>query len=185
MLLPEERIDGSTDLLAKASKGAVTELEIATSGATEGESIGDNEWTSREISPTGRNNIDAMLPRPIPDGVVYGSIALDSPREQETTMYVGSDAELKVWLNGVLVHKDLVWQAGEDYQDFFPVTLKKGRNVLLVAVRTHSNGFFGFAPDAEYTVLSHGTRFSFSTASRQIKVGDRFTVQLKAENIPT
>ena len=183
MLLPGERIDSSTDLLAKASKGAVTELEIAASGATQGESIGDNEWTARNIPSTGRNNIDAMLPRPVPDGVVYGSIALDSPREQETTMYVGSDAELKVWLNGVLVHKNLVWQAGEDYQDFFPVTLKKGRNVLLVTVRTHSNGFFGFAPDTEYTVLSPGARFSLSTAATRVKVGDRFTVQLKAENI--
>ena len=183
ILLPGERIDGSTDLLAKASKGAVTELEIATSGAIEGASIGDNEWTSRKIPSTGRNNIDAMLPRPVPDGVVYGSIALDSPREQETTMYVGSDAELKVWLNGVLVHQDLVWQTGEDYQDFFPVTLKKGRNALLVTVRTHSNGFFGFAPDTEYTVSLPGPRFSFSTAATQVKVGDRFTVQLKAENI--
>ena len=183
MLLPGESIDSRTDLLAKASKGAVTELEVATSGAMAGESIGDNVWTARKIPPTGRNNIDAMLPRPVPDGVVYGSIALDSPREQETTMYVGSDAELKVWLNGVLVHQDLVWQGGEDYQDFFPVTLKKGRNVLLVTVRTHSNGFFGFAPDAEYTVLSPGARFSLSTAATQVKVGDTFTVQFKAENI--
>ena len=183
MLLPGERLDNRTDLLAKASKGAVTELEVATSGALEGASIGNNEWTSRKIPSTGRNNIDAMLPRPVPDGVVYGSITLDSPREQETTMYVGSDAELKVWLNGVLVHTDLVWQAGEDYQDFFPITLKKGRNVLLVTVRTHSNGFFGFAPDAEYTVLAPGDRFSFSTAATQVKIRDTFTVQLKAENI--
>ena len=183
MLLPGERLDNRTDLLAKASKGAVTELEVATSGATEGESIGDNEWTSRKIPPTGRNNIDAMLPRPVPDGVVYGSIALDSPSEQETTMYVGSDAELKVWLNGVLIHEDLVWQAGEDYQDFFPVTLKAGRNVLLVTVRTHSNGFFGFAPDAEYTVLPPGTRFSLSTNTTQVKAGATFTVYVKAEGV--
>ena len=183
ILLPGERIDGSTDLLAKASKGAVTELEIATSGAIEGESIGDNEWTSRKLPPTGRNNIDAMLPRPVPDGVVYGSIALDSSQEQETTMYVGSDAELKVWLNGVSVHQDLVWQSGEDYQDFFPVTLKKGRNVLLVTVRTHSNGFFGFAPDAEYTILPHGTRFSLSTGVTRFEVGNTFTIHLNAENV--
>ncbi|MXZ01341.1 hypothetical protein F4Y93_12125 [Candidatus Poribacteria bacterium] len=183
MLLPGERIDSSTDLLAKASKGAVTELEVATSGAIEGAVIGDNEWTSRKIPPTGRNNIDAMLPRPVPDGVIYGSIALDSPREQETTMYVGSDAELKVWLNGVLVHKDLVWQAGEDYQDFFPVTLKKGKNVLLVTVRTHSNGFFGFAPDTEYTVLPHGTRFSLSTKTTRFAVGNTFTIHLNAEDV--
>ncbi|MCY3553230.1 MAG: leucine-rich repeat domain-containing protein [Candidatus Poribacteria bacterium] len=183
MLLPGERLDSKTDLLAKASKGSVTELEIATSGATEGESIGDNEWTSRKIPSTGRNNIDAMLPRPVPDGVVYGSITLDSPSEQETTMYVGSDAELKVWLNGVLIHEDLVWQAGEDYQDFFPVTLKAGRNVLLVTVRTHSNGFFGFAPDTEYTVLPPGTRFSLFTDTTQVKAGATFTVYVKTKGV--
>ena len=47
--------------------------------------------------------------------------------------------------------------AGDDYQVFIPVTLKQGKNVLLVAVYKwdgHLGGHFGFAPDAEYTVLS-------------------------------
>lgn len=44
-------------------------------------------------------------------------------------------------------------------------------------------GHFGFAPDTEYTVLSPETRFAFSTAETQVKVGDRFTVQFKTKNI--
>ena len=64
----------------------------------------------------------------------------------------------------------------------------KGKNVLLVAIFDYQGGWagaahFGFAPDAEYTVLPPGDRFSFSTVATQVKVGGTFTVQLKAENI--
>ena len=66
------------------------------------------------------------------------------------------------------------------------MTLKKDKNILLVAVYEGGGawgGFFGFVPDAEYTVLPPGTRFSLSTPTTQVKVDDRFTVQFKAENI--
>ena len=50
-------------------------------------------------------------------------------------MYVGGEDGVKVWLNGVLIY-ELRGAGVEDYGDFFPTTLKQGRNVLLVAVRT-------------------------------------------------
>ena len=59
------------------------------------------------LSPTGRDNIEDMLKRTIRDGVIYGTVSLHSPQEQETTMYVGSDREQKVWLNGVLIYERL------------------------------------------------------------------------------
>ena len=99
-------------------------------------------------------------------------------------MFAGSADDHKVWLNGQLINEHYGWST--DYQVFFPVTLKQGKNVLLISVHKwdgHLGGHFGFAPDAEYTVLPPGSRFSFSTAATQVKVGDRFTVQLKAENI--
>ena len=50
-------------------------------------------------------------------------------------MYVGNDEGLKVWLNGNLVYEVLGDRGlGLDYNDFFPVTVRHGRNVLLVAV---------------------------------------------------
>ena len=53
-------------------------------------------WTSHKLPPTGRNNIEDMLKRSrFPDGVVYGFVSLYSPREQDTTMYVGSQARGK------------------------------------------------------------------------------------------
>ena len=159
-VLPDTGL-GDTDLLSEASEGTVTEVEIAAHGAIKGQPVGDSVWTSYNLPPTGRNNIADMLKGSIRDGVIYGSVSLHSPREQETTMYVGSDDGIKVWLNGALVHQEFHWRGRpEDYTDFFSVTLKQGRNVLLVAVLTHANGFFGFEPGTEYTVLN-GCRLHF------------------------
>ena len=162
VIVPGSRLD-HTDLLAKASNGAVTEVKVATFGATEGKFVGDSEWALHELSPTGGDNINVMTDAlgwgsgsEVYDHVVYGSVTLNSAREQDTTMLVGSDDEVKVWLNGEMVHYNPVIRGAGDFQDAFPVTLKQGPNVLLVAVdnRGHGgfSGFFGFAKDAEYTV---------------------------------
>ena len=184
VLLPDIELGSGTDLLSEASAGTVTEAEVATRGATEGGFVGDSVWASHRLPPTGWNNIEDMLKRALPDGVVYGSVSLYSPREQETTMYVGSEYGLKVWLNGTLIYEDLRTRWGEDYRNFFPVTLEQGRNVLLVAVRTrsigHSNGFFGFELDTEYTV-SMGVGYTFSQTP--IHTGDTFTLDIRAENV--
>ena len=180
VLLPDTKLDSSTDLLSEASGGKVTEVEIATRGATEGQSVGEDVWTFHRLPPTGHNNIERMLQRSIRDGVLYGTVALYSPREQETTIYVGSVLASKVWLNGVLIYENFRYLASEDYTDFFPITLQAGRNVLLVAVYTHANGFFGFETGTEYT-LSTGIGYTFSQTP--IHTGDTFTLNIRAENI--
>jgi len=167
-IVPGARLD-NTDLLAKASGGEATEVKVATFGATEGKPVGDGKWRAHRLSPTGGDNLNEMTDAlgwgsgsEIYDHVVYGSVTLDSPREQETTMLVGSDDEVKVWLNGELVHYNPVLRGAGDFQDAFPVTLKKGSNVLLVAVdnRGHGafSGFFGFAQDTDYTVNPIGKK---------------------------
>ncbi len=183
-MLPNTRAElkSDTDLLSQASGGTVTEMEIATHGAIKGGSVGDHVWTSYRLPPTGGNNIEDMLKRSIPGQVIYGSVALYSPSEQETKMYVGSDNGIKVWFNGTLVHKEFNWKGGpEDYTDFFPVTLQEGRNVLLVAVLTHANAFFGFEPGTEYTVANPGIGYTFSKTP--IHLGDTFTLNISAEDV--
>ena len=180
-VLPDTGL-GDTDLLSEASEGTVTEVEIAAHGAIKGQPVGDSVWTSYSLPPTGRDNIADMLKGSIRDGVIYGSVSLHSPREQETTMYVGSDNGIKVWLNGALVHQEFHWRGRpEDYTDFFPVTLKQGRNVLLVAVITHSNGFFGFEPGTEYTAANSGVGYTFSKTP--IHREDTVTLDIRAENV--
>ena len=180
VLLPDKKLDSSTDLLSEASGGKVTEVEIATRGATEGQSVGEDVWTFHRLPPAGHNNIERMLQRSLRDGVIYGTVSLYSPREQETTIYVGSKDGFKVWLNGVLIYENLRYLASEDYTDFFPITLQPGRNVLLVAVHTHSNGFFGFETGTEYT-LSTGIGYTFFQIP--IHVGDTFTFDIRAEGV--
>ena len=186
VVFPDTRLDGSTDLLSEMSEGAVTEAEIATHGATEGKSVGDSVWTPHRLAPTGWRNIGDMLGIAYDDsgGVTYGFVSLNSPRQQETTMFVGGNVELKVWLNGVLVYERLRTFHSDNYQDFFPVTLQRGRNTLLVAVELRhgdKNGFFGFDPGTEYTVANPGVSYTFSKTP--IHTGDTFTLDIRAENV--
>ena len=178
----ESDFDNGTDLLSKASDGTVTEAEIATRGATESKSVGEVVWNSHRLPPTGANNINDML-KPSYGSVIYGTVSLHSPREQKTTMYVGNNDGLKVWLNGFLIYEVFGdFGAVDDYNDFFPVTLQQGKNVLLVAVLTRSqtSAFFGFEPGTEYTV-SMGVGYTFSQTP--IHTGDTFTLDIRAENI--
>ena len=191
VMVPPDGFFDDRDLLATASRGTVTELDVATNGATKGVSVGDNVWTPHSINTGYGNNITQMLTAigfetedSWRNQVVYGVVTLDSPREQKTTMFAGSDNNHKVWLNGQLVNENHRWH--QNYQEFFPVTLKQGKNVLLVAVHTWGGwwgGFFGFAPDAEYTVVLPGTKFSLSTGATQVDIGATFTVYFKVEDV--
>ena len=189
--------DAGLDLLSQASDGAVTELGIATNGAIEGNAVSENVWTSGKISPVlmddDGGNIGTVLnamgmERKYDENMIYGSITLYAPREQQTTMFSGGWGAEKIWLNGEFLHEKPwgVWSS--EYQDFFPGTLKQGTNVLLVGLyagRQNAEvvGFFGFAPDAEYTVVSPGTGFTFSTDTTSVRVGDTFTVRVNAEKV--
>ena len=193
-IVPGTRLNENTDFLARATGGAATELKVATNGAKEGKAVGNSVWTLHRLASTGGNNINRMTEslgwgtgEEIYDHIVYGSVVLDAPEEQEKTMLVGSSDAVKVWLNGELVHQALVERGSGDYQDFLPVTLKQGPNVLLVALDNHGHGsfsgFFGFAPDAKYTVSEPGINFFFSTDTTRYEVGGTFTLHLNVENV--
>ncbi len=180
------------DYLAQVSGGVVTELGIATHGAIEGDPVGDKVWTLSKISPTDGNNINTLANATglgagdINRHVAYGSILLHAPREQQTKMLVGSDDAVKVRINGQMVHKNAVNRGSSGYQDEFDVTLKEGTNVLLVAVYEGVgswSGFFGFAPDADYTVLSYRNRFFLETETTQLNVDETFTLHLNGTEV--
>ena len=189
------------DFLAQMSDGAVTELKVATDGATEGSAVGNSVWTAYKISTTPLNNINDLVNAAglgtgnIDHHVAYGCIELDSPKDQNTMMYVGSDDAVKVWLNGQLVHNNPVDRGSYGFQDEFPIILKQGSNILLVAVyegRGDWAGYFGFAPSAEYTVLppvtdttilSLGPKSSSSAEAKRVRVGDTFTLNFNAEDV--
>ena len=198
VLVSGDGYQDGVDLLSQASDGAVTELEVATHGPKEGSAVGESVWTSHKIAPEGEGNIGVMLKtigieRSYFHNTIYGCIILNSPREQKTTLFTGStDDGHRVWLNGKLIHEKIDWWAwGYDYQYVIPVTLKQGTNVLLVASPNEGDSeawkwwsvFFGFAPEAEYTIVSPGTGFTFSTDATSVRVGDTFTVHINAEKV--
>ena len=193
-IVPGTRLDDRTDFLSRATSGTATEIAVSTNGAKEGKPVGKRKWVLHSISATDSDNINRMTAalgwgtrEEIYDHIVYGSVILEAPKEQQTQMLVGSDDAVKVWLNGELVHSAFVARGAGDYQDFFPVTLKQGKNALLVALdnRGHGgfSGFFGFAPDAKYTVFRPSLNFVFQTDTTPIAVGDNFTVNLNVENV--
>ena len=121
--------------------------------------------------------------------IIYGSIILDSPREQDTNMFFGCGDQVKIWLNGELMYQSLIWRRAWTYHDFFPVTLKQGTNVLLVVIGDGQaygwSGFFGFEEGTEYTVSTVSTKASvgYVFSEPAIHVGDTFTLDINAEEV--
>ncbi len=178
------KLNENVDLLAQASGGDVTELKIATAGATEGKAVGDEMWTFDILPPTGRDNLVDMVGSKLPDGVMYGAVFLYSPIEQETVLHLGTDQEVKVWLNGEVMYQRSRSGHAEDFIEAFAVTLLQGKNVLLVAVGTRpddwSNLFIGLAADAEYTT---GAGIDYVLSESSIHTGDTFILDVRAVNI--
>ena len=165
---------------SEASMGVVTEVEIATHGAIAGNAVGDAVWISHRLPSTGKRNVEQMLGGRIDGASVYGTVTFYTPRKQDTTIYVGSHESFKVWLNGELIYESLRHHASVDYMDFLPVTLRQGKNVLLVACEARYNAFFGFESGTEYTVAT-GIGYAFSESP--IHIGDTFTFDVRAENV--
>ena len=184
VFLPTTRhkLNENVDLLAQASGGNVTEPKVATAGATEGKAVGDAVWTLDRLPPTGRNNLVDMMGRKLPDGVMYGAVILYSPIEQHTVLHLGSDQEVKVWLNGRVMYQRARSGHAEDFIEAFHVTLQQGKNVLLVAVGTRpddaTNLFIGLAADTEYSI---GTSIDYVFSESSIHSGDIFTVDIRTQ----
>ena len=157
VIAPTEANQGganSTDVdsLAEASGGEVTEDMVAANGASEGDAVGDLQWTVGEISDTGGNNVNDLVndlglgEGDVNDHSVYGLIILDAPEAQDgVPAKVGSDDSVKVWFNGEVVHNNPVNRGAGDFQDNFTVNLVAGKNVLLVKVSERGGGWSLFA----------------------------------------
>ncbi len=132
------------DLLAVASKNKVKEERVAKIGATEGNEVGDYEWTLAELPQDG--NLDVIANEVGVDGVfdditAYGLVTLVADEAKEVQLLVGSDDSIKVWLNGEVVHTNAVNRGRARWQDEFAVKLKRGKNLLMVKVGDRGGGW--------------------------------------------
>jgi hypothetical protein len=73
--------------------------------------------------------------------LVYGYATIDSPRETQALLKMGSDDGLKVWLNGQLVHRVESMRGYAMASDQAKVTLRAGKNHLLVKLSQLAGGW--------------------------------------------
>jgi len=74
---------------------------------------------------------------------------LESPKERKVTLFFGSDDGIRVWLNRKEVHKNKIGRPVRRDDDRVEVTLKEGRNTLLIKINNgYGNTGFFFRSDA-------------------------------------
>ena len=143
------------DLLAVASKDVTTEDMVAEIGASEGDSLGDYDWTLAELPQNG--NLDEIanimeVEGGFDDITAYGLVTLVADETKEVQLLAGSDDSIKVWLNGEVVHTNAVNRGRSRWQDEFTVNLRQGDNLLLVKVSDRGGGWgmhFGIRGEVE------------------------------------
>ena len=172
--------------MANASDGAITEAGIAATGATEGASVGENVWELHEWNPSDplffNTDIGEHLETLGIEGattfnnIVYGCTFLDSPQDQETTLYIPRGYFVKAWLNGNILYS--AWGSAETV----PVTLRKGKNILLFGVSHGSiHDLFRIHINTEFNISIPGVTYTLSNSP--INAGDTFTLDIGARNV--
>ncbi|MDE0089040.1 MAG: hypothetical protein OXU23_25200, partial [Candidatus Poribacteria bacterium] len=74
-------------------------------------------------------------------GVSYAFATVTSPEEREVQFRFDSDDQGKVWLNGTEVFTNPNQHSAEIDRDIIPVTLKQGKNRILVKVCQEKGGW--------------------------------------------
>ncbi len=82
------------------------------------------------------------------NAVAYALVDLESPDERDVVLAVGSDDGVVMWLDGKEVHRHDVGRAYTSREDRVPVTLKPGKNQLLVKI-SQGGGMWGFSVHVE------------------------------------
>lgn len=174
MIAPGGSVD--VDNLSAASRGVITENQIARNGVSEGEHFNTLKWTKGHLLPTtvcgiflcsSDNVINVVREIGLTNSFqltqysAYALINIFSPRDQnDVLMGVGSDDSIKVWLDGSIIYRNNVRRRTTGIQNCFLVNLNAGNNLLLIKVCNHGSGgnddwgmFFKIYLDTEdYTI---------------------------------
>ena len=163
----KSKVDWLAEATAKLEGGKVTEAKVAANGVKAGDKVGELKWTKGDLADTGGNNVNDLLVKlgfgkgDLNDIVSYSVIELDSPKEQKTSLHTGSDDAIQVWLNGKSVQRVEKDRGAGNFQEEKPVTLKQGKNILMVATYEKGGGWSQFVGiNADFTT-SGGQKVSF------------------------
>ena len=86
----------------------------------------------------------AFAGQPTTNVVAYAYTTIKSEKEGKVVLSLGSDDGVRIWLNGKLIHDNLLARGITKDEDTVPVTLQKEDNRLLVKVE-QGRGGWGFA----------------------------------------
>ncbi|MGB2822889.1 MAG: hypothetical protein WBF17_18040, partial [Phycisphaerae bacterium] len=77
------------------------------------------------------------------NAAAYASTWIDSDRQADAILALGSDDGVVVWLDGTRIHTNLLERGYRPMEDEVPLRLRKGRNRLLIKV-TQGGGDWRF-----------------------------------------
>jgi len=76
--------------------------------------------------------------------VAFAWAQIDMAKETQGVLGIGSDDCVEIWLNGKLIHKNMVTRGVVPDSDCVPVTFKKGKNQLVMKILNYG-GPWGFS----------------------------------------
>jgi hypothetical protein len=97
-------------------------------------------WRTVQAEPSGYVRLDSLV-QPNEQVLVYGLVYLFSPDDRRTSVLLGSDDGVRVWVNDELVHTNPSYRAAEPDQDRIWVNLKKGWNKVQIKVLQGAGGW--------------------------------------------
>jgi hypothetical protein len=115
---------------------------------------GPVKWRRVRASRDGRIDLVRELGAGSPASVTYLFTVVESPREQDVELLIGSDDGVKVWVNAKSVHANHTHRALEPEADLAHARFRQGRNEVLVKVEN------GDGPAGLHFVVAAGERVS-------------------------
>ncbi len=97
-------------------------------------------WVRVKAEESGYVRLEEIL-QPNEQAVAYGLAYVFSPEPMASTILLGSDDAVRVWLNDVLVHSKAVYRGAAADEDKISVELQPGWNKLLVKVLQGAGGW--------------------------------------------
>ena len=89
-------------------------------------------WQPRSTEPNGYLDLGALFGKDKTSA--YAMTYVFSPKEQQATMQIGGDDQLRAWINGKMVHEFTGNRVAKVDEDKVKVDLKQGWNPVLVKV---------------------------------------------------
>ncbi len=142
---------------------------------------GKVSWRSLKADDSGKLDFTSHL-EPNQKNVVYASTIIKCDAETHVLLKTGSNDRLKIWLNGKLVHFCSQPRAGGPDEDFIPVSLKKGENLLLAKVDQIGGGWWLYARFEDLNTVGNRLFFTDPLVSSvpkgpsQTSISDVFSV---------